>query len=96
MLKKGIFVFAFIWNFLVSAQQYSESFISSIESLKEQNNYSEFIYIHLDEFAKNSTVESLNIYKNLESNLWREPINNEEKVAQLYFYINYLYTANLS
>ena len=91
MLKKGIFVFAFIWNFLVSAQQYSESFISSIESLKEQNNYSEFIYVHLDEFAKNSTVENLNIYKNLESNLWREPINNEEKVAQLYFYINYAY-----
>ena len=65
--------------------------ISSIESLKEQNNYSEFIYVHLDEFAKNSTIENLNIYKNLESNLWREPINNEEKVAQLYFYINYAY-----
>ena len=59
--------------------------------IKEQNNYSEFIYVHLDEFAKNSTIENLNIYKNLESNLWREPINNEEKVAQLYFYINYAY-----
>ncbi|REE83297.1 CHAT domain-containing protein [Lutibacter oceani] len=91
MLKKGIIAFVFLCNFLVSAQQFSDSFILSIDSLKQQNNYSEFIYVHLDEFAKNTTIESLVLYKNLESNLWRNPLNKEEKVAQLYFYINYAY-----
>ncbi|MEX1383444.1 CHAT domain-containing protein [Lutibacter sp.] len=88
--KKLIFLFIFC-NYLVSAQLQNNSFITTINALKKQNNYSEYIYVHLDEFAKNPTLQNLEIFKNLENNLWRNPINKNENTAQLYFYINYAF-----
>ena len=91
MLKKKI-IFLFIFcNYLVSAQQQNNSFVTTINALKEQNNYAEYIYVHLDEFAKNPTLQNLEIFENLENNLWRSPVNKKEQTAQLYFYINYAF-----
>lgn len=88
--KKLIFLFIFC-NYLVSAQQQNNSFTTTINALKEQNNYSEYIYVHLDEFAENPTLQNLEIFENLAANLWRSPKNKNEHTAQLYFYINYAF-----
>jgi len=91
MIKKGLFFLIIFCNFLVSAQQENNAFISTINTLKEQDNYSEFIYVHLDEFEKSPTAKNLEIFENLVTTLWRNPINKKEYTAQLYFYINYAY-----
>lgn len=91
MLKKWIIVVLICCNFFVSAQQSTAIFKSNVEAFKQQNNYAEFIYIHLDEFAKKPSVENLNIFKDLELKLWKNPENDYENIALLYFYINYAY-----
>ncbi|UMB59856.1 CHAT domain-containing protein [Lutibacter sp. A80] len=91
MIKKRLIFLLIFCNFLASAQQQKKGFKTIINSLKEQNNYSEYIYVHLDEFAKNPDVKNLNIFETLKANLWRSPSNNNENTAQLYFYINYAY-----
>ena len=90
MTPKRLFFLLFFCNFLVSAQQ-NNNFKTTVNALKEQENYSEFIYVHLDEFVKKPSIKNLAIYKSLESNLWRNPVNKDENIAQLYFYINYAY-----
>ncbi|SNR56310.1 CHAT domain-containing protein [Lutibacter flavus] len=91
MFKKWTVVLIICCNFYVSAQQSNAVFKSNIETHKQQNNYAEFIYVHLDEFGKNPSVENLNIFTNLELKLWRKPENDNENIALLYFYINYAY-----
>jgi CHAT domain-containing protein len=91
MFKKWTVVLLICCNFFVSAQQSNAVFKSNIETFKQQNNYAEFIYVHLDEFAKKPSVENLNIFKNLELKLWRNPENDKENTSLLYFYINYAY-----
>lgn len=91
MFKKWTVVLLICCNFFVSAQQSNADFKTNIEILKKQNNYTEFVYVHLDEFAKNPSIENLNIFKNLELNLWRNPENKTEFTSQLYFYINYAF-----
>ena len=88
--KKLIFLFIFC-NYIVSAQQQNNSFTKTVNAIKEQNNYSEYIYVHLDEFARNPTLQNLEIFKTLAANLWRSPLNKKEQTAQLYFYINYAF-----
>jgi len=89
--KKSLIFLLIICGFLVSAQQQNTHFKTIVNALKAQDNYTEFIYVHLDEFAENPTVKNLDIFESLNANLWRDPINNKEYVAQLYFYINYAY-----
>ncbi len=91
MLKKGLIFLLIICSFLVSAQQQNTSFKTTVQVLKEADNYAEYIYVHLDKFAENPTVKNLIIFESLDANLWRNPLSNNELVAQLYFYINYAY-----
>lgn len=91
MCKKRVVLLLFLNVFISVAQQSDNSFQFKIDSLKNQNNYSEYIYVHLDEFKVNSSVENLKIFRNLDSSLWREPISKKDQVAKMYFYINYAY-----
>lgn len=91
MFKKWIAFVLIFSTIFVCAQESNTIFKSNIENLKKQNNYTEFIYVHLDELSKNPSVENLAFLKNLELKLWRNPKIDKEFTAQLYFYINYAY-----
>jgi len=87
MLKNIPIVFFLFFSISIVAQKSTSGF----DSLKQQNNLEEFIYAHLDEFAQNPSAENLAIFKGLSAELWRNPINEKENTAKLYFYINYAY-----
>ncbi|WP_157961146.1 CHAT domain-containing protein [Lutibacter citreus] len=91
MRKKWV-VLLLLLNVIFSvAQQLNNSFQLQVDNLKSQDNYSEYIYAHLDEFVINPSVENLKIFKNLETGLWRDANSSKESVAKLYFYINYAF-----
>ncbi|MFK5957585.1 MAG: CHAT domain-containing protein [Lutibacter sp.] len=91
MLNKKITLLFFIFSIIVAAQKTDERFKNRIKLLKQQDNYSEYIYVHLDEFAKNPSIENLSIFKSVQSNLWRVSSNKKESTALLYFYVNYAF-----
>jgi len=91
MLKKVIILFLVLFSVISVAQNRVSNLKTTLDSLKQQNNFSEFIYVQLDEFAKNPSVENLIIFEKISSELWRNPSNKTENTAQLYFYINYAY-----
>lgn len=91
MLKNRIILIFLFFNATLIAQNVDSNFEIRVDSLKQQDNLSEFIYVHLDEFVKNPTVGRLSIFDVVSSNLWRNPSNKNEQTAQLYFYINYGY-----
>lgn len=87
MLKNTTTFFLLFFSIFMVAQKSSSNF----DVLKKQNNLAEFIYVHLDEFAKNPSVKNLAIFENLPKELWRNPTNGSEKMAKLYYYVNYAY-----
>lgn len=87
MLKNLINFFLLFFSIIIVAQKSTLNF----DDLKQQNNLAEFIYVHLDEFAKNPSAENLAIFKILPTELWRNPINDSENTAKLYYYVNYAY-----
>jgi CHAT domain-containing protein len=89
MFKKSLFFIATLCCTSLFSQ--TLSFSKVIDSLKNEDNLSEFIYVHLDEFAKNPTSNYLSIFEQLSTKLWRAPSNEKEAISQLYFYINYAY-----
>lgn len=91
MLMNKLFVFLVFFSLSVVAQKSSPNFKTQVDSLKKQNNLAEFIYVHLDEFANNPSSEKLTIFETVLADLWRNPINEKENTAKLYFHINYAY-----
>lgn len=91
MLKNVAIIFFLLLSFSTVAQNASSNFKITTDSLKQQDNFSEFIYVQLDEFAKYPSLENLTIFERISSNLWRNPSNKSENTAQLYYYINYAY-----
>jgi hypothetical protein len=91
MLINRLFVFLVFFSISIVAQKSTPNFKIKTDSLKQQNNLSEFIYVHLDEFANNPSAEKLAIFETVSANLWRNPINERENTAKLYFHINYAY-----
>lgn len=63
----------------------------TIDSLKQQENLAEFIYVQLDEFSKNTSIDNLFIFDQIISNLWRKPENKKEQTAKVYLHVNYGY-----
>jgi len=84
------FVLFMYFGIGLQAQQ-SEVFQSRLDALKKANNYSEYIYVSLDEFAKFSEIDNLIVLENISKNLWRKPLNQNEFLAQIYFNVNYGY-----
>ena len=78
-------------TYFAFAQQLNNTFLNQINTLKNKDDFSEYIYVHLDEFAANASTENLVIFEKLELDLWRNAETKNEKIAQLYFYINYAY-----
>ena len=91
MLKNVFILFLVLFSAFSLAQNTGSNLKKTLDSLKQQDNFSEFIYVQLDEFNKNASAENLSIFKNISSKLWRNPSNKTENTAQLYFYINYAY-----
>jgi tetratricopeptide (TPR) repeat protein len=91
MLKNVVSLFIVLFSLITVAQNVDSTFKATVDSLKKQDNFSEFIYVQLDEFAQHSTVENLTIFKAISSELWRLPKNENENTAHLYYYINYAY-----
>jgi len=91
MLKKWMFLSLILISFLTVAQTSTDYFKILKDSLKQQNNFSEYIYAHLDEFVKKPTTENLDILKTVENSLWRNPKTTIEATALLYYYVNYAY-----
>jgi CHAT domain-containing protein len=88
--KLGILV-AFFFTFLINGQTTNSIFQTKSDSLKAADNFAEFIYVQLDAFAKNPSVQNLEVFDNISANLWRKPINQNEFTAQLYLHINNAY-----
>ena len=84
------FLILFVYVFM-SAQQREFSFVKHVNGLKKENNIAEYIYVHLDEYAKKPTVENLVLFQNLEKSIWRRAENKKEALSFIYFYINYGY-----
>ncbi|SDX99472.1 Tetratricopeptide repeat-containing protein [Lutibacter oricola] len=84
MLKKSLFFF------LVGFVGFSQ-FNQQLDSLKKADNYAEYIYLTLDEFAKKPTAENLSLFEILEKNIWRKPSIKNEYLASIYFNVNYGY-----
>lgn len=91
MLKKSVILFLVLFSFNTVAQNRDSNFKITLDSLIQQDNFSEFIYVQLDKFSKNASVENLTIFESISSELWRIPKNENENTAQLYYYINYAY-----
>lgn len=91
MLKNAVILFLILFSFITVAQDADFNFKITVDSLKQQDDFSEFIYVQLDEFARHPSVENLAIFESISSNLWRNPSNKSENTAQLYLHINYAY-----
>lgn len=91
MLKNVVALFLVFFSFNTIAQNAESNFKSTVDSLKQQDNLLEFMYVQLDEFAKHASVENLDIFESIFANLWRNASNKSENIAQLYLYINYAY-----
>ncbi|MBE0424091.1 MAG: CHAT domain-containing protein [Lutibacter sp.] len=87
MLKNTTSFFFLFFSIFMVAQKSTPNF----DALKQQSNLTEFIYVHLEEFTKNPSAENLAIFENLPNKLWRNPINDRENTAKLYYFINYAY-----
>lgn len=86
MFKKLFSILIFLIGFVAVSQN-----SKLLDSLKNNDNFSEYVYVHLDAFAVEPSILNFIIFKNLETNLWRKPITKNEEIAQLYFYVNYAY-----
>jgi len=91
MLKKKIVLFFLFFTIILCAQKVTPDFKNNIELLKKQDNLSEYIYTHLDEFAKNPTINNLSLFEDILAKLWRTSSNKKESTALLYFYVNYAF-----
>ncbi|WP_456377941.1 CHAT domain-containing protein [Lutibacter sp.] len=91
MLKKKIVYLFLIFSITAFAQKVEVDFKNSLKQLKEQDNFSEYIYVHLDEFSKNPSIENLSIFESVQSNLWRASNTKKESTALLYFQVNYAF-----
>ncbi|MBP8793989.1 MAG: hypothetical protein KBH29_12495, partial [Lutibacter sp.] len=86
-----IFFLVVFIGFSVGAQNNLVSFSEKIKALKVEDNLEEFVYVHLDEYAKKPTIENLQLFKNLEKSIWRKPKNTKEALSFIYFHVNYGY-----
>jgi len=91
MFKKWCIIFYLIFPILGIAQKGDIDFENIVASLKKEDNFPEYIYIHLDKFSEKPSVENLSIFKNTLSSLWRNPTTEKEYTALLYLHINYGY-----
>ncbi len=91
MLKKKVVLFFLLYTIILCAQKGSPDFKNNVELLKKKDNLSEYIYVHLDEYAKDASVKNLAIFENVFLNLWRLPTSKNEITAQLYLHINYAF-----
>ncbi len=91
MFKKWCVIFYLILPIVNIAQKGDINFENFADSLKQQNNFSEYIYVHLDKFSEKPSVAKLSIFTNTLSNLWRNPTTEKEYTALLYLHINYGY-----
>ena len=91
MHKNVVMLFLVLFSVISVAQNTDSSFKIRLDLLKQQDNYSEFIYTQLDEYAKKPSTENLKLFDEISTGLWRNPINNTEKIAQLYLHINYAF-----
>ncbi|WP_299524921.1 CHAT domain-containing protein [uncultured Lutibacter sp.] len=91
MLKNVIILFLVFFSVISVAQKTDSHLKVRLDSLKQQDNFSEFIYAQLDEYAKNPSIKNLKLFEEISTNLWRTPTNNKEKTAQLYLHINYAF-----
>lgn len=90
MYKHWFLIIQFI-SISVLAQADYKNFTKKLNTIKTQNNLAEFVYVHLDEFAKNPTLNNLSIFESLPVKLWRSPANEKETTSLIYYYINYGY-----
>lgn len=86
MLYRICFAVLFFINVIVIGQNKSR-----LDSLKEKDNYSEFIYTYLESFSKNKSIENLFIFELIQNQLWRNPISRNEQEATLFYHINYAF-----
>ena len=86
MFRNILFVVFFFFSFIGFSQ-----FKMKLDSLKNADNYSEFIYTSLDEFSKKPTIGNLTLLKFVEESLWRNPSAYNERLASIYFNVNYGY-----
>ncbi len=91
MYKKWLIFGLLFLPLLVLAQNKSTDFNTRVDTFKQQDNFSEFIYAHLDEFAENPSVEKLAIFTDVSSKIWRKPAVKAENEAMLYLYVNHAY-----
>ncbi|WP_457610277.1 CHAT domain-containing protein, partial [Lutibacter sp.] len=91
MLKKWCVIFYLILPIVSIAQKGDVNFENFADSLKQHNNFSEYIYIHLDKFSEKPSVEKLSIFRKTLSSLWRNPRTKSEYTALLYLQVNYGY-----
>ncbi|MBT8318339.1 MAG: CHAT domain-containing protein [Lutibacter sp.] len=91
MLKNIVILFFLLFGVSSVAQRTDSNFKITLDSLKTEDNFSEFIYRQLDAYAKNATIENLKLFEDVSTNLWRNPKNTSETTAQLYLHINYAF-----
>ena len=91
MFKKWCVIFYLILPIVSIAQKGDVNFENFADSLKQQNNFSEYIYVHLDKFSEKPSVEKLSIFRKTLSSLWRNPTTKSEYTALLYLQVNYGY-----
>lgn len=90
MVKRWLIVWVFFYSSF-SFSQIDEQFQNKLDSLKKIDNFTEYVYLSLDEFVKNVSIENLSVLENVENNLWREPVNKQEALSSIYFNVNYGY-----
>ncbi|MDV7186807.1 CHAT domain-containing tetratricopeptide repeat protein [Lutibacter sp. TH_r2] len=86
MLKKKLFLILVFFG-VVGFSQIQQQ----LDSLKNIDNYAEYIYVSLDEFVKNPAPENLKVLESLELTIWRKPSTKREVLASIYFNVNYGY-----
>lgn len=91
MLKNVVILFLVFFSFNIVAQNAKSNFKTTLDSLKKQDNFSEYIYTHLDKFSEKPSIENLSFFTNTLSRLWRNPTTKSEYIALLYLHVNYGY-----
>ena len=56
MFKKKLVYLFLIFSIIAVAQKTAIGFKNNVELLKQQDNFSEYIYIHLDEFDEKPSL----------------------------------------
>jgi len=88
-MKKFLLLFIFFTITVIAQNSVNKkSFEEKIVQLKSQDNLEEYLYNYFDEYVKTNDNSLLN--KGIDST-WRQPKNNDEKIALLHLKINIAY-----